>query len=80
MTKSERRANQKKWRELVRFGLRRLAGIVISAFKRVLGESARALSPRTAYVEVATKITAYNHMLDVGDEAVRAVRAARAAA
>ena len=80
MTKSERRANRKKWRELVRFGLRWLVEIVISAFKRVLGESVRALSPRTAYVEVATKITAYNHMLDVGDEAVRAVRAACAAA
>ena len=80
MTKSERRANRKKWRKLVRFGLRWLVEIVISAYKRVFGESVRALSPRTAYVEVATKITAYNHLQDVGDEAVRAVRAACAAA
>ena len=70
MTKSERRANRKKWRKLVRFGLRWLVEIVISAYKRVFGESVRALLPRTAYIEVATKITAYNHLQDVGDEAV----------
>ena len=80
MAKSERRANQKNWRKHVRFGLRWLVEIVISAFKRVFGESVRALLPHTAYVEVATKITAYNHALDVGDEAVGAVRAACAAA
>ena len=80
MTTSERRANRKKWRKHVRFGLRWLVEIVISAFKRVFGESARALLPHTAYFEVATKITAYNYTLDVGDEAVVAVRAARAAA
>ena len=80
MTKSERRANRKKWREAVGFGLRWLVEIVMSAFERVLGESVRALRPRTAYVGAATKITAYNHMLDVGDGAVGAVRAARAAA
>ena len=80
MTKSERRANRKKWRELVRFRLRWLVEIVISAYKRVFGESVRALLPRTAYVEVATKIIAYNHLQDVGDEAVGAVRAACAAA
>ena len=80
MTTSERRANQKKWRKHVRFGLRWLVEIVISAFKRVFGESARALLPHTAYVGAATKITAYNYTLDVGDEAVVVVRAARAAA
>ena len=80
MAMSELRANRKKWREAVKFGLRRLVEIVISAFKRVFGESVGALQPRTVYVEAATKITAYNHMLDVGDEAARAVRAACAAA
>ena len=75
MTKSERRANQKNWREHVKFGLRWLVDIVTSAFKRVFGESVRALQPHTACVEVATKITAYNHALDVGDKAVGAVRA-----
>ena len=52
----------------------------MSAFKRVFGESVRALPPRAAHVEAADKMTAYNHMPDVGDGAVRAARAARAAA
>ena len=76
MTKSERRANQKKWREYVRFGLRWFVEIVISSFKRIFGESVKALLPRTAYIEVATKIFAYNRIQDIGDEAVRAVRTA----
>ena len=54
--------------------------IVISAYKRVFVESVRALPPRVAHIEVATKITAYNRTPDVGDEAARAVRAAYAAA
>lgn len=80
MTKSERQANQKDWRKRVEFGLRWLVEIVISAFKRVFGESVRALKPHTAYVEIATKIAAYNHTLDVGDRAVWAAREACAAA
>ena len=76
MTKSERRANQKKWREYVRFGLRWFVEIVISSFKRIFGESVKALLPRTAYIEVATKIFAYNRIQDIGGEAVRAVRTA----
>ena len=80
MTKSERQANQKDWRERVEFGLRWLVEIVISAFKRVFGESVRALKPHTAYIEIATKIAAYNYTQDVGDRAVRAIREACAAA
>ena len=76
MTKSERQANQKEWRKRVGFGLRWLVEIVISAFKRVFGELVRALLPHTAYIEIATKIAAYNRTQDVGDRAVRAVRAA----
>ena len=45
--------------------------IIISAFKRVFGESVRALTPRMAFIEVATKATAYNRNLDIGDEAIR---------
>ena len=71
MTKSERQANQKDWRERVEFGLRRLVEIAISAFKRVFGESVRTLKPHTAYVEIATKMAACNHAQDVGDRAVR---------
>ena len=75
MTKDERRANRKKWKEKVEFGLRWIVEIVISAFKRVLGESVRALTPYTAFIEIATKIAAYNYYLDVGDAAVKAMRA-----
>ena len=74
MTKDERRANQKKWKERVEFGLRWIVEIVISAFKRVLGESVRALTPYTAFVEVTTKIAAYNMLLDIDDAAIKAVR------
>lgn len=74
MTKDERRANQKKWKEKVDYGLRWIVEIVISAFKRVLGESVRALTPYTAFVEITTKITAYNMLLDIDDAAIKAVR------
>ena len=80
MTKSERRANQKDWREGAEFGLRWLADMVMSAFKRVFGESAGAPKPHAAYIEIATKIAAYNHAQDAWDGAVRAVREARPAA
>ena len=56
------------------YGLRWIVEIVISAFKRVFGESVRALKPHTAIIEIATKVAAYNLNLDVGDAAVRAVR------
>ena len=74
MTKDERRANQKKWKEWGEFGLRWIVEIVISAFKRVLGESVRALTPYTAFVKVTTKIAAYNMLLDIDDAAIKAVR------
>ena len=73
MTKGERKANQKKWKKEVEFGLRWIVEIVISAFKRVLGESVRALKPHTAFIEVATKIAAYNYYLDVGDAAIKSL-------
>lgn len=80
MIKNERLANQKDWKERVRYGLRWIVEIVISAFKRVFGESVRALTPGTAYIEIATKVAAYNHNLDIGDAAVRRMRDAYEAA
>lgn len=74
MTKAERRANQKEWKEDIEYGLRWIVEIVISAFKRVLGESVRALKPYTAFVEIATKIAAYNMYLDIDEEAIKSVR------
>ena len=74
MTNGERRLNQKEWKKDVRYGLRWIVEIVISAFKRVFGESVRALKPHTAIIEIATKVAAYNRNLDIGDAAVRAMR------
>ena len=71
MTNEERRANQKEWKKDTRYGLRWMVEIIISAFKRVFGESVRALTPRTAFIEVAAKVAAYNRNLDIGDEAIR---------
>ena len=55
-------------------GLRWIVEIVISAFKRVFGESIRALTPGTTNIEIATKIAAYNENLDIGDKEVRRMR------
>ena len=74
MVREARLANQKDWKARVRYGLRWIVEIVISAFKRIFGESIRALTPYTAYVEIATKIAAYNHNLAIGDEAVQNMR------
>ena len=74
MTKKEREANRKEWKKDTRYGLRWLVEIIISAFKRVFGESVRARNPHTAYIEIATKVAAYNCNLDIGDAAVRAMR------
>ena len=71
MANEERGANQKEWKKDTRYGLRWMVEIIISAFKRVFGESVRALTPRTAFIEVATKVVAYNRNLDIGDEAIR---------
>ena len=71
MTNEERRANQKEWKKDTRYGLRRAVEIIMSAFKRVFGESVRALMPRTAFIEVAAKAAACNRNLDIGDEAIR---------
>ena len=74
MVKKERLANQKDWKERVEYGLRWIVEIVISAFKRVFGESVRALTPHTTNIEIATKIAAYNENLDIGDEEIRRMR------
>ena len=71
MTKDGRMANQKEWKKDTRYGLRWMVEIIISAFKRVFGESVRVLTPRTAFTEVATKVAAYNRNPGIGDEAIR---------
>ena len=56
MTNGERRLNRKEWKKDVEYGLRWIVEIVRSAFKRVFGESVRALKPHTAIIEIATKV------------------------
>ena len=74
MIRDERLANRKGWKERVRYGLRWIVEIVISAFKRIFGESIRAPAPGTACIEIATKVAAYNQNLDIGDDAIRRMR------
>ena len=74
MRKDERLANQKDWKKRARAGLRWIVEIVISAFKRTFGEFVRTLTPLTTYIEIATKVAAYNHSLDIGDGAVQKMR------
>ena len=71
MIRNERLANQKDWKERARYGLRWMVEIVISAFKRIFGESIRAPAPGTAYTEIATKVAACNQNPDIGDGAIR---------
>ena len=70
LTKTERRKFQKKWMKDQKYGSRWLVEIVISAFKRVLGESVRAVKPEYILIEIATKIGVYNKMRDVMMEAI----------
>ena len=74
MTKGERRANRKAWKEEVVYRARWRVEIVISAFKQVFGESVMARTPRTAFIEIATKMAAYNRNLDMDDEIMRKMR------
>lgn len=46
---------------------------MISAIKRVLDESVRDIKPHSAFIEVATKITAYNHYLGIEDAVIKSL-------
>ena len=71
MTRNERPANRKDWKEGARHGLRWMAEIAVSAFKGIFGGSIRAPAPGTAYTEIATKAAACNQNPDTGDGAMR---------
>ena len=60
MKKDERNRHRKKWKDKVKFGDRWLVEIVISAFKRLLGEAVRAVKPEYILKYMATKIAVYN--------------------
>lgn len=70
LTKAERRKFQKQWMKDQKYGRRWLVEIVISAFKRMLGESVRAVKPEYILIVVAAKIGVCNKMRDVMLEAI----------
>ena len=76
MTNEERRANRKGWKN-ARYGLRWMAEIIISAFKRVFGESVRVFASYMALIEAATKVATYNRRWDIWDEVVQELTSRR---
>ena len=65
MGKDERKKHQKEWKERVGYNSRWMVEIIISTFKRLLGEALRAVKPEYVMIEMATKIAVYNKTRDV---------------
>ena len=76
MTGAERRINRKKWRKDVRYGLRPRVEITTFSFEQMSGDSVRAVTAGTAFVEITTKVAPCNRNLGVGAEAIRESRLA----
>ena len=70
MGKDERKKHQKEWKERVGYNSRWMVEIIISTFKRLLGEALRAVKPEYIMIEMATKIAVYNKTRDVMNGAV----------
>ena len=70
MGKAERKKRQKEWMAHVKYSGRWNVEIVISAFKRLLGEPVRAVKPLYIQIEIATKIAVYNRTRDIMREAM----------
>ena len=70
MGKDEQKKNQKQWKERVGYNSRWMVKIIISPFKRLLGEALRAVKPEYIPIEVATKIAVHNKTRDVMSKAV----------
>ena len=67
--KDERKRHQKEWKDRVGYNSRWMVKIIISSFKRLLGEALR-VKPEYIMIEVATKIAVYNKTRDVMGSAV----------
>ena len=67
MGKDERK---KEWKERVKYNSRWIVEIIISSFKRLLGEALRAVKPEYIMIEIATKIAVYNKTRDIMSKAV----------
>ena len=70
MGKDERKKHQKEWKARVKFNSRWIIEIIISSFKRLLGEALRSVKPEYIMIELATKIAVYNKTRNVMREAV----------
>ena len=70
MGKAERKRHQKEWKVRFKYNGRWKVEIVISAFKRLLGEPVRAVKPEYIQIEIATKIAVYNKTRDIMREAM----------
>ena len=70
MGKAERKKRQKEWMAHVKYNGRWNVEIVISAFKRLLGEPVRAVKPMYIQIEIATKIAVYNRTCSIMREAM----------
>ena len=69
MGKDERKKHQE-WKERVGYNSRWMVEIIISSFKRLLGEALRAVKPEYIMMEWATKIAVYNKTRDIMGKAV----------
>ena len=79
LTHGQREANRKEWRKREQYGKRWLVEIVISSFKRLFGNSVRAVTMDNIIQEVGLKMDIYNRLREVqrfdsGDEAWLFVR------
>lgn len=70
MVDDMRRENLKAWKNRVNYGRRWLVEIVFSSFKRMFGESVRAIRMENILQEIRLKVHTYNAMLAVAKEVI----------
>lgn len=61
----DKEANREEWKKMIAYGLRWIVEIVFSAFKRIFGESVRALRRDNIIQEVRLKVAVYNKLIDM---------------
>ena len=64
--------NRKEWRKREQYGKRWLVEIVISSFKRLFGNSVRAVTMDNIIQEVGLKVDIYNRLREVQRRAIAA--------
>ena len=61
----DKEANREEWKKMIAYGLRWIVEIVFSAFKRIFGESVRALRRDNIIQEIRLKVAVYNKLIDM---------------